>query len=253
MQTTAATYKPHFPAVTSSNDSKVYSTLFEAVDKGWTFYTLVNRNRSEDDLNSGSTVDLSLRCPQENTGVFLVDVYSGDVLQSNVECDENNMISVSKYFIEGGGYGGFLVDKNPPSDELVLFLEEMKQTTTTPLNTFSKIFVHEVQRMVDNKAVVLPGYMEREHKISNDDATVEVSGSLNYMFNVTGLAIEVSRYFNSTQLNSFQFNSIQFVWLTLLHFTSLHFTSLHFTSTSLQFNFNFTSTLGRGSRQRRRR
>ena len=228
MQTTAATYNPHFPAVTSSNDSKVYSTLFEAVDKGWTFYTLVNRNRSEDDLNSGSTVDLSLRCPQENTGVFLVDVYSGDVLQSNVECDENNMISVSKYFIEGGGYGGFLVDKNPPSDELVLFLEEMKQTTTTPLNTFSKIFVHEVQRMVDNKAVVLPGYMEREHKISNDDATVEVSGSLNYMFNVTGLAIEVSRYFNSTQLIS-----IQFVWLTLLHFTALHCTSLHFNFTSI--------------------
>ena len=54
-------------------------------------FLLVNRNRSEDDLKSGTVVDLNFVCPEGSEKVWLLDLYKGDILSTGVTYGESGI------------------------------------------------------------------------------------------------------------------------------------------------------------------
>ena len=190
VQGTAADFLPHYPAV-ENKDSLVYTSLFADKEGGWNMFLMVNRNRKEEDLASGTTVDLNLPCPGDGgSAVWLLDVYNGDILDSSASCGSEKNMQIKNFVMEGGGYGAFLISTVDPNGDtsLMNFLSTMKELTSTPLNSFSNVWKVTKQTILDNTEVSLPEYMSSGG--TSDAETVTCLGSTTFNFTLAGLAIE---------------------------------------------------------------
>ena len=173
---------PH--VVISEDDNMVYTSQFS--DQAQSIWLMVNRD-PDNDVNMTVTLDCFV-------GATLIDVYHGVTLTG---CSHQGLN------IEANGYGALLM--TPGMDEdLVLFLEDMREMTSKPLADYNDEW-SPLPQIMEDSANFVDYIADKPGQVKQELDTIYVEGGF-YNFFTLANCIEGDRLPNSV--------GVQFPWET---------------------------------------